>query len=246
MRPLIGISCSMGQAIYSMHQDNPPQLQHRMNDTYVNAVLRAGGIPVILPNIEDVSCVEEIASRLDGFLLSGGDDVDPAIFGKRATGKLGHVIPRRDNFEIALTQYVINHTNKPLLGICRGIQVLNVAMGGSLHIDLPDAGKLCHSLSMYPRNVCSHDVTVMADTRLAEIMGSGEGRVNSFHHQAIDKLADNLIVSAVSTDDNVIEAVELFGDRFILGVQWHPEELTERQEARNLFSAFLDAARKNL
>ena len=246
MRPLIGISCSMGQAIYSMHQDNPPQLQHRMNDTYVNAVLRAGGIPVILPNIEDVSCVEEIASRLDGFLLSGGDDVDPAIFGKRATGKLGHVIPRRDNFEIALAKYVINHTNKPLLGICRGIQVLNVAMGGSLHIDLPDAGKLCHSLSMYPRNVCSHDVTVMADTRLAEIMGSGEGRVNSFHHQAIDKLADNLIVSAVSTDDNVIEAVELFGDRFILGVQWHPEELTERQEARNLFSAFLDAARKNL
>lgn len=246
MRPLIGISCSMGQAIYSMHQDNPPQLQHRMNDTYVNAVLRAGGIPVILPNITDVSCVEEIVSRLDGFLLSGGDDVDPAIYGKRATGKLGHVIPRRDQFEITLAQYVIDHTDKPLLGICRGIQVLNVALGGSLHIDLPDAGKLCHSLSMYPRNVCSHDVTITAQTRMADIMGCECGRVNSFHHQAIDNVAPGLIVSAVSADDGVVEAVELPGNRFVLGVQWHPEELTQREEAKRLFVAFVDAARKDL
>lgn len=242
MRPLIGISCSMGQAIYSLHQDNPPQLQHRMNDSYVNAILCAGGIPVILPNITDVSCVEEIASRLDGFLLSGGDDVDPAIFGKRATGKLGHVIPRRDNFEMALANYVIDHTQKPLLGICRGIQILNVARGGSLHIDLPDAGKLCHSLSMYPRNIRSHDVLVMEGTRLACIMGQGKGGVNSFHHQAIDEIAPGLVISAVSCDDDVIEAVELPGDRFVVGVQWHPEELTDRPEAAALFRNFVEAA----
>lgn len=243
MRPLIGISCSMGQAIYSFTQDNPPQMQHRMNDSYVRAIIRAGGIPVILPNNEDITCVEEIAGKLDGFLLSGGDDVDPALFGQRATGKLGAVIPRRDNFEIALARYVIEKTNKPLLGICRGIQVLNVALGGSLHIDLPDAGKLCHSLGMYPRWVRSHSIQVASDTRLAAIMGAEEGRVNSFHHQAIDALADGLIVSAVSTPDNVIEAVELPGNQFVMGVQWHPEELTDREEAKALFHAFVEAAK---
>lgn len=242
MRPLIGISCSMGQAIYSMTQDNPPQLQHRMNDSYIRAVSRAGGIPVILPNNTDLSCVEEIAERLDGFLLSGGDDVDPALFGERATAKLGHVIPRRDNFEIALTRYVVERTNKPLLGICRGIQVMNVAMGGSLHIDLPSDGKLCHSLSMYPRNVYSHAVEVAADTHLAQIMGAGTGHVNSFHHQAVREAAQCFAVSARSVPDDVVEAMELPGDRFVVGVQWHPEELTDCDEAVSLFRAFVLAA----
>lgn len=243
MRPLIGISCSMGQAIYSFHQDNPPQLQHRMNDSYIRAIVRAGGIPVVLPNNEDVSCVEEIAQKLDGFLLSGGDDVDPSLFGQRATAKLGAVIPRRDNFEIALTRYVLENTNKPLLGICRGIQVMNVAMGGSLHIDLPDSGKLCHSLSMYPRNICSHEVQVAFGTRLAGIMGEGTGKVNSFHHQAIDRVAEGFVVSARSLPDAVVEAMEMPGDRFVVGVQWHPEELVDREEAKALFAAFVAAAK---
>jgi len=244
MRPLIGISCSMGQAIYSMTQDNPPQLQHRMNDSYVRAVCRAGGIPVILPNNTDISCVEEIAEKLDGFLLSGGDDVDPALFGQRATAKLGHVIPRRDNFEIALTRYVLEKTSKPLLGICRGIQVMNVAMGGSLHIDLPDAGKLCHSLSMYPRNGYSHAVEVTPGTRMAELMGSSRGQVNSFHHQAIDRVAEGFLVTAISIPDDVVEAIELPGERFAVGVQWHPEELVDAPEAVQLFRSFVEAARK--
>lgn len=241
MRPLIGISCSMGQAIYSMTQDNPPQLQHRMNDSYVKAIVRAGGIPVILPNNTDISCVEEIARRLDGFLLSGGDDVDPALFGQRATAKLGHVIPRRDNFEIALTRYVLEKTGKPLLGICRGIQVMNVAMGGSLHIDLPDAGKLCHSLNMYPRNGYSHSIDVLPESRLGAMMGS-RGQVNSFHHQAIDEVAQGLLVSAKSIPDDVVEAVELPGERFVVGVQWHPEELVDAPEAVALFHSFVMAA----
>lgn len=244
MKPLIGISCSMGQAIYSLHQDNPPQLQHRMNETYIRAITRAGGIPVILPNIEDISCVEEIAQRLDGFLLSGGDDVDPALFGERATEKLGHVIPRRDQFEIALTRCVLEKTEKPLLGICRGIQVMNVAMGGSLHIDLPSDGKLCHSLSMYPRNVRSHEIELVPDTRLEKIMGHGTGRVNSFHHQAIKAVADCFAVTAKSLPDDVVEAIELPGERFAVGVQWHPEELTEYPEAAALFDAFIKAAMK--
>ena len=244
MRPLIGISCSMGQAIYSMTQDNVPQLQHRLGDSYVKAVTQAGGVPVLLPNNLDVSTVEEIAAGLDGFLLSGGGDVDPAIFGERATAQLGTVTPRRDDFELALTRYLMNETDKPVLGICRGIQVMNVAMGGSLHIDLPSDGKLCHSMGMYPRNVCTHGVQVMPGTRMEAIKDGTSGQVNSFHHQAIRDVADCFAVSAVSEPDNVVEAVELPGERFVVGVQWHPEELVEYPEAQKLFSCFVEAAKK--
>lgn len=242
MRPFIGITCSMGQAIYSMTQDNPPQLQHRLGDNYVKAIVQAGGIPVLLPNNEDLSCVQEIAAKLDGFLFSGGGDVDPAHFGERATEKLGTVTPRRDDFELALAKHVLQDTQKPVLGICRGIQVINVAMGGTLHIDLPSAGSLCHSLTMYPRNVRSHRVDVFPGTRMEQIMGQDTGCVNSFHHQAISKTAEGFLVSAIATDDQVIEAVELPGERFVVGVQWHPEELTEFDESRNLFSEFVRAA----
>ena len=244
MRPLIGISCSMGQAIYSMHQDNVPQLQHRLGDNYVKAVMEAGGIPVLLPNSTDLSCVEEIAAGLDGFLLSGGGDVDPALFGQRATAQLGAVTPRRDDFELALARYIMNETDKPVLGICRGIQVMNVAMGGTLHIDLPSDGKLCHSLTMYPRNVRTHDIRVTAGSMMEDIMEGREGRVNSFHHQAIREVADCFTVTAVSSEDGVIEAVEQPGERFVVGVQWHPEELTEFPEAKNLFRSFVKAASK--
>ena len=244
MRPLIGISCSMGQAIYSMTQDNPPQLQHRLGDSYVKAIQQAGGIPVLLPNCTDLTAVEEIAAGLDGFLLSGGGDLDPALFGQRATAALGAVTPRRDDFELALTRYVMQETEKPVLGICRGIQVMNVAMGGTLHIDLPSDGKLCHSLTMYPRNVRTHDIKILSGTRLEAIMEGRQGSVNSFHHQAIQQIADCFAVSAVSADDDVVEAVELPGDRFAVGVQWHPEELTEFPEARALFRSFVEAAAK--
>ena len=244
MRPLIGISCSMGQAIYSMTQDNVPQMQHRLGDSYVKAVTQAGGVPVLLPNNLDISTVEEIAAGLDGFLLSGGGDVDPALFGERATAQLGAVTPRRDDFELALTRYVLEKTDKPVLGICRGIQVMNVAMGGSLHIDLPSDGKLCHSMGMYPRNVRTHAVRVTPGSRMEGFMDGQTGQVNSFHHQAIRDVAEGFVVSAMSVPDDVVEAVELPAERFVVGVQWHPEELVEFPEARNLFEAFVEAAKK--
>lgn len=244
MRPLIGISCSMGQAIYSMTQDSIPQLQHRLGDNYVKAITQAGGIPVLLPNNLDLSVVQEIAEGLDGFLLSGGGDVDPALFSERATAKLGTVTPRRDSFELALAKYVLEKTDKPILGICRGIQVMNVAMGGTLHIDLPSDDKLCHSLNMYPRDEYTHDVVLSAGTRMEKIMGATTGKVNSFHHQAIKDLAPDLVVSALSVPDDVVEAVELRGERFVVGVQWHPEELTKQEEARALFASFVESAKK--
>lgn len=242
MRPLIGISCSMGQTITSLTQENPPQLQHRINDTYLRAISQAGGTPVILPNNTDLSCVEDIICHFDGFLLSGGDDIDPVLYGERATGKLGTVVPRRDSFEIALTRTVLETTNKPILGICRGMQIMNVAMGGSLYQDLPSDGKLCHSLTMYPRNAVTHPVQVFSDTRMAQIMGEGIGQVNSFHHQAVKRLAGCFVCAAKSLEDDVLEALELPGDRFAVGVQWHPEELTQRPEAQSLFHSFVQAA----
>ena len=245
MRPLIGISCSMGQAIYSLTQENVPQLQHRLGDSYVKAVTRAGGVPVLLPNNLDLSTVEEIAAGLDGFLLSGGGDVDPALYGERATAKLGTVTPRRDSFELTLVRYLLEKTQKPVLGICRGIQVMNVAMGGTLHIDLPSEGKLCHSMNMYPRDEYTHEVKVAPGTRMAAIMGEGSGKVNSFHHQAIKDLGNGLTISAVSVPDDVVEAVELPGNRFVVGVQWHPEELVNCEEAVRLFRAFVEAAEKD-
>ncbi|MBO7251761.1 MAG: gamma-glutamyl-gamma-aminobutyrate hydrolase family protein [Oscillospiraceae bacterium] len=243
MKPLIGITSSMGLGIWSMTQEFMPQEQHRLGDKYVQAIIRAGGIPVILPACEDPSVMEAMAEGLDGILLSGGGDVDPVCYGQRANGHLGTVSVRRDAAELALAKYVIEKTDKPLLGICRGVQVMNVAMGGSLYIDLPDAGKLSHSLTMYPRYVATHDVQVVTETRMAKIM-DGASRVNSFHHEAVDVLAEAFQVSAISPEDGVIEAIELPGDRFVVGVQWHPEELTQHAEAQRLFRAFVEAAAK--
>ena len=244
MKPMIGITCSMGQNIFSMTMENRPPLQHRMTDTYIKAVMEAGGIPVILPNLTDTALIPELVDGLDGILLSGGGDVDPSIFGQRATGHLGTVTPRRDCFELALARYVLQETDKPVLGICRGIQVMNVAMGGTLHIDLPDAGKLCHSLDMYPRDSVTHDIRVLEKSRMETVMDSLSGQVNSFHHQAVDAVADGFVASAWSVPDDVVEAMEIPVNRFAVGVQWHPEELTSRDEARKLFSAFVDAAKR--
>lgn len=242
MKPLIGITCSMGLGIYSMNMENLPQEQHRMNDTYVKAILQAGGIPVVIPAYEDLSLVKEVVDRLDGVLLSGGGDLDPALYSRRPNAHLGSVSPRRDAAEIAIARYVIWETDKPLLGICRGVQVMNVAMGGSLYIDLPNEGKLAHSLGMYPRHQVTHEIEVTEGTQLAKAMGAGKNWVNSFHHEAVKDLAEGFAVSARSLPDDVVEAIELPGDRFVLGVQWHPEELTARQEAKQLFQNFVAAA----
>ena len=198
---------------------------------------------MILPSVMDESVMKAMVDSLDGVLLSGGGDVDPTLYGQRATGHLGTVSPLRDAAEMAVASYVINETDKPLLGICRGIQVMNVAMGGTLYIDLPDAGKLCHSLTMYPRHMTTHAVEVAADSRLAQILGN-ETKVNSFHHEAVDILADCFTATAYSAEDHVIEALELPGERFVVGVQWHPEELTALEASRNLFRSFVKAAAK--
>lgn len=242
MKPLIGITCGMGLNIQSLNMPHLPAEQHRLNDAYVKAVERAGGIPVLLPVYDNISLVKDAIDRLDGIILSGGGDPDPARYSQRATGRLGVVLPRRDAFDLEVARYIICETDKPVLGICRGEQVMNVAMGGSLHIDLPDDGKLAHMLAMYPRSMVSHEVEVLKNTRLAQIVGEGVRGVNSFHHEAVKEVAEGFVASVRSVPDDVVEAIEMPGNRFIVGVQWHPEELVELENQQNIFRCLVEAA----
>ena len=242
MKPLIGITCAMGLNITSVNMRHMPSQIHRLSDAYMKAVALAGGIPVLIPVYEDPTMVKEVVDRLDAVILSGGEDPDPANYGQRATGRLGTISPRRDAFDFEVVRYVLRETEKPVLAICRGTQVMNVAMGGSLHIDLEAAGKLAHMLSMYPLHMESHEVEIAKDTRLAQIFGAGVCGINSFHHQAIKDVAEGFSVVATSLPDGVVEAIELPGKRFVLGVQWHPEEMTQLENHLELFKALVQAA----
>lgn len=241
MRPVIGITSGMGLGAPTKSQA-PPQEMQQLGDTYILAIEKAGGIPVILPVYDDISLVREVASGLDGVLLSGGSDIDTNLFGARPSGKVRPVIPRRDTFDFALADYVVNETNIPLLGICRGIQVMNVVRGGKLHVDLMDDGKQDHQLTMYPRTLGSHDISIFPGSILADIIGSDVIRVNSFHHQAVSILGEGYICSAVSVPDDVIEAIELPGSRFVMGLQWHPEGMIYDKPQQEIFRRFIAAA----
>ena len=239
-KPLIGITCNYTE--HNIHNVNIRYYQD-VSSSYTKAIENAGGLPVIIPNNTDKETLIELADRLDGFLFTGGVDVDPSFYGKEDDGTMGEVTIERDQTEIDLLKYVIYETEKPVFGICRGIQVINVAMGGTLIMDLPTAGKNIHSFSEKPRELFTHEIVVEEDSRLKEIL-EDEVRVNSFHHQAVDRLADGLRITAHSKDDGVIEAYELPGERYLLAVQWHPEELTHTKAHARLFEELVRQSSK--
>jgi putative glutamine amidotransferase len=234
--PLIGITTSVTVA-------KVPERAY-VNGTYIRAVQAAGGIPVLLTPHLTPEVQAALWQRLDGLLLTGGGDIEPARFGEARHPTVDDVSPARDALEIGLTQRALAD-DVPLFAICRGIQVLNVALGGTLVQDIPSEipGARAHS-QQAPRDEPTHPVKVMGEgTRLGRVLGALELEVNSMHHQAIKRLGDGLTPVAWAPD-GVIEAVEMPGDeRFVLGVQWHPEELVGRDAAaRNLFAAIVDAA----
>ena len=234
-RPLIGICSRPGE--------EDPELSY-INSHYAKAIQRAGGIPVALPyGFEAAAIAHDIIDRIDGLLLTGGGDVSEEGFGgnnyaKGCVARISFMSADRDVFEWAAVRAAWD-ANKPCLGICRGMQVLNVALGGTLIQDLPKAGKNNHSLTDHKREERTHEIIVKEGTRLSQILKEEKG-VNSFHHQGIDVLGKGLIVSAYSKDDKVIEAVEAQGDRYILAVQWHPEELVANKGHLALFEEFID------
>ena len=238
LAPLIGITTSVTV-------DKSPERAY-VNLAYIRAVQDAGGIPLLLPPHLTAPVQAALWERLDGLVLTGGGDIDPARFGQARHPKTDDVAPARDELELGLTRRALDE-DVPLFAICRGIQVLNVALGGTLVQDLPSErpSSIAHS-QREPRHESTHAVKVMGEgTRLGRVLGSLEVSVNSMHHQAIDRLGFGLREVAWSPD-GVIEGVELPGDdHFVLGVQWHPEELVGHdQAARNLFTALVEAARQ--
>jgi putative glutamine amidotransferase len=212
-------------------------------DDYVQSVRLAGAEPLVLSNDDDPVGVLD---RVDGVLLTGGLDVDPALYGEAAHATT-EAAPDRDRFEIPLSREALKR-GTPLFAICRGVQVLNVAAGGTLVQDIPSAidSTLQHSIDV-PKHQIAHDVRVTAGSRLATAMGSAVSAdtcpVNSRHHQSVGRVAPSFVVSAVSPD-GVVEAIEQPDASFCVGVQWHPENFWRTGEFAPLFAAFVEAARR--
>jgi putative glutamine amidotransferase len=230
MKPLIGVTTSelrpSGMATLR-RQGEPPHPEMALGMTYLQAIERAGAVPVVLPPC--VSDLESLIARLDGVCLSGGPDLDPEAYGDRERhAELGPTEPTLDAFELALARAALER-DMPVLGICRGAQALNVACGGTLHQHLPG-----HRQSE-PGCRPTHEVEVLPRTRLAALIGAGGHAVNSFHHQAVDRVGRGLRVSARAADGTV-EAIE--GPGFAIGVQWHAETLADGR----LFTALVAAS----
>ena len=237
--PVIGLTSN---TIPSKEQYRPPRLGQ--NQTYLQAVLRAGAAPVLIPHSTNHHLLRAIYDRMDGLLLPGGEDVAPARYHEVAHEKCGTPSLERDETELTLGRWAVAEA-KPLLAICRGIQVLNVALGGSLYQDIQAQipGATRHDWSPgYPRTLRPHSVACVEGSRLADIVGTCSLEVNSLHHQALKSLSPNLEITGCAPD-GIVEAVEVSGHPFALAVQWHPEELAaEDAQAQALFAALVEAS----
>jgi len=233
-RPVIGITIG-----YSI-QDREI---FALRDDYVRAVERAGGLPVVLaPGTPEDAPV--LLDHLDGLLLTGGADVDPGLYGQPPHETVTRIIPERDALEVALCREALRR-DMPLLAICRGQQVLNVATGGTLIQDLPSQWK--GAVNHDPegeRWSPAHDVRILPGTRLREILGQERVEVNSFHHQAVKEPGQGVVVSAFAEEDDVVEGIEIPGRRLTVGVQWHPEAFWDKDgRFQPLFEALVKACR---
>jgi putative glutamine amidotransferase len=214
---------------------------HLLRQDYVRSVERAGGLPLVLApgRPEDVP---DYLDRVDALLLSGGSDVDPALYGRPPHPKLGHVVRERDDFELSLCREALRR-DLPVLAICRGQQVLNVATGGTLVQDLPsEIGSMEDHDPRRERWQVAHEVKITPGTLLRQVLGRDMVSVNSFHHQAVEDLGRGLVVSARSIEDQVIEGIEMRDRHFVVGVQWHPEAFWDRPNGFGpLFEALVKA-----
>jgi putative glutamine amidotransferase len=212
-------------------------------EDYVHAIIRAGGAPLLIPTGLPDEALEVLFSRVDGILLSGGGDVLPQRYGSQPHPLVSGMDEDRDQLEIALSQAAAA-SGLPFLGVCRGLQVINVALGGSLYEDLGDQfpGVLQHdNYLQHGRDYLAHPVSLAQGSRLSDILGANELQVNSLHHQGIRRLAPALEATA-HAPDGVIEGIELPQHPFGLAVQWHPECLQEHAPMRRLFQEFIAAA----
>lgn len=236
-RPFIGVTTS--------HDTENDRLF--INSTYLRAIRSAGATPVIFPMEVSEDELRDLTASVDGVLFTGGDDIHPFLYGEETNAKCGNISQQRDALEMSLVPLVMEF-GRPILGICRGIQLLNTAMGGTLYQDIPSQFEADLSIAHrqpFAYKVPSHTVDVIPGTLLSRILGEDHASiaVNSMHHQAIKDLAPGLEVCGYAPD-KMIEAVYAPDYPFLLGVQWHPEHLVStQQEAAKLFAAFVEACR---
>ncbi|MBC8162887.1 MAG: gamma-glutamyl-gamma-aminobutyrate hydrolase family protein [Roseiflexaceae bacterium] len=237
MQPVIGIPCA------TIRDKEWCPLLHGHRQTYIDAVVRAGGVPILVPLIDNQRALRRIYDMLDGVLLAGGGDVNPTLYGEEPIPELGTIDELRDIVELPLVQWALAD-GKPILGICRGVQVLNVALGGTLYQDIPaQLASTVHDQSYTSQDWThmAHDLQLAEDSDLAELFGTTEFPTNSLHHQALKDVAPGL--RAVGwAPDGVVEAVESTDDRFIVGLQCHPEALQGEADPRwqALFRRFVE------
>jgi len=244
-RPIIGITTTNLKALPGIPESVPDSWV--MSQRFILAPTFSGGLPWLVPLLEKAEDLRPVYERLDGILIPGGADVDPSCYGEDRHEKCERSDPPRDRVELQLIRWAMED-GKPVLGICRGIQLINLAVGGSLWQDLaaqcPDTGKHDYFPNQgFERDALTHDIDVLEGSRLAEILGARRLRVNSMHHQALCRVGEGLLVSARSSEDDVVEAVELPGHPFMIGIQWHPEALAHSDLVqRKLFDALVAEA----
>lgn len=236
--PLIGITS--GNRIYENRVE-----YSCLSRKYTDAIIRAGGIPLILPANVAGERLLELFPTLDGILFSGGDDINPELYGEEQIPETQNILNERDKLEFSLLDFCLEK-KKPVFGICRGFQLINVALGGSLYQ---------HILTQYPpaiqhdrhddlRDMRHHSVTVKPGSLLSKLTHLPAFKVNTLHHQGIRGLSQKLIMNATCSEDGLIESFELNDHPFFLAVQWHPEEIMEFPEQQFLFKAFVEACQK--
>ncbi|ANU22258.1 gamma-glutamyl-gamma-aminobutyrate hydrolase family protein [Planococcus donghaensis] len=236
MKPIIGVTASLelGRDEYGIE----------LADT--EAILAAGGLPVMLPHLVEEADLDEIAEHIDGLFLAGGYDIDPTLFGEEPHPNLGVIIPSRDAFELTLTKKVLA-MNKPIFGVCRGAQILNIAVGGDMYQDITTQVKadLLQHQQKAPKFHGSHFVEITEGSLLNRLTGQMRIKVNSRHHQA-NRLVPAPFVVSGQASDGTIEAVESTQHHFVLGVQWHPENMARAKDIASvkLFAGFVDACRE--
>ena len=244
LRPVIGVPTQNLQSLGGVSADIPASWV--MSQRYIRALTAVGALPWMIPLLgDDEGTLRGIYDELDGIFLPGGADIDPANYGEERHPRCDHGDPARDLVELTLVRWAMAE-RKPVLGVCRGLQIVNLAAGGTLYQDLADQmpGAIKHDYfpfgGRYSRDYLSHEVIVASDTKLADVFGAGALKVNSMHHQGIRQLGGNLVASAVAPD-GLVEGLESNDSSYLVAVQWHPEALSDNT-TRRLFESFVEAA----
>ncbi|SNY22147.1 putative glutamine amidotransferase [Orenia metallireducens] len=231
-KPIIGITT------FCKKENKFNKSYNKVSYNYISSVIKAGGVPVLIPLLEDKAEVKTYIEMIDGLILSGGDDICPNRYGEHPIAQVTKFDSKRDEWEIELFRGAYRR-ELPILGICRGMQLMNIALGGSLYQDIIEEYQdgVCH-LSC-STDVCElyHSLQIKRNTKLFNILKREEIKVNSYHHQAVKDLGRELIVTAKS-EEGIVEGIESENREFVIGVQWHPEDLTLR------YSSFLELFKK--